>query len=92
MNHYDAMIEALDLGGSKDGAAWTKGPDEIVFTACNAPNEGEIKDPDVVAAAIALKARIRMVPIHTVGVETHSYTMMETIARETGGVYRKLYD
>ncbi len=92
MNHYDALRTALDLGGSKDKQAWKNGPDEILFTACNAPNAGEIKEAPVVAAAIGLHARLRMVPVHTVGVESHSYEMMETIAAQSGGIYRKLYD
>ena len=92
MNHYDALRAALDLGGSKDKQAWKNGPDEILFTACNAPNAGEIKEAPVVAAAIGLHARLRMVPVHTVGVESHAYEMMETIAQQSGGIYRKLYD
>jgi hypothetical protein len=92
MNHYDALRAALDLGGSKDKQAWKNGPDEILFTACNAPNAGEIKEAPVVAAAIGLHARLRMVPVHTVGVESHSYEMMETIAAQSGGIYRKLYE
>ncbi len=85
---YTALETALDTGGGTDAKAWKKGPDEIVFTTCNVPTHGEIKEADVVGAAIALKARLRMVPIHTVGIETHPYAMLETIARETGGVYR----
>ena len=92
MNHYDALRTALDLGGSKDKQAWKNGPDEILFTACNAPNAGEIKEAPVVAAAIGLHARLRMVPVHTVGVESHAYEMMETIATQSGGIYRKLYE
>lgn len=92
MNHYDALIEALNAAGPKDSAAWSKGPDEIVFTVCNTPNKGEITEPDVVAASIAFKARMRMVPIHTIGVESHSYDMLQAIADQTGGVYRNLYE
>ncbi len=85
---YTALNLALDVAGSADSKAWKSGPDEIVFTTCNMPTVGEIKEADVVGAAIALKARLRMVPIHTVGIETHPYGMLETIARETGAVYR----
>jgi len=92
INHYDAMIAALDYAGPKDSAAWKNGPDEIIFTACNSPNAGEIKEAEVIAAAIALRARIRMVPIHTVGVTGHPYTMMEHIAASTGGLYKNLYE
>lgn len=92
MNHYEALVEALDAAGAKDSAAWSRGPDEIVFTACNVPNQGEIKEPDVVAAAVAFKARMRMVPIHTIGVGAHAYDMMKVIAEQTGGVYKNLYE
>ncbi len=85
---YGALTTALDLGGEADSKAWKRGPDEIVFVTCNMPTVGDLKDADVVGAAIALKARLRMVPIHTVGIETHPYGMLETIARETGAVYR----
>ncbi len=92
MAHYDAMRDALDLGGAKDSAAWKSGPDEIFFTACNAPNQGELKEPAVVGAAIGLKARLRMVPIHTIGVESHAYEMMAAIANASGGTYLNLYE
>lgn len=89
---YDALTQALDLAGSKDSVAWAKGPDEILFVTCNMPTMGEIVEADVVAAAIALKARLRMVTIHTVGITEHPYDMLATIARETGGVYRNYYE
>ena len=85
---YAALNTALDLGGEDDARAWKRGPDEIVFVTCNMPTVGEIKDADVVGAAIALKARLRMVPIHTVGIDRHPYEMLARIAKETGGVYR----
>jgi len=88
---YEALGAALDLGGRDERKAWKKGPDEIVFMTCNMPTTGEIKDAAAVGAAIALKARLRMVPIHTIGIESHPYSMLETIARETGGVYRNYY-
>ena len=89
---YGALTAALDMGGSADSKAWKKGPDEIVFMTCNMPTTGEIKDADVVGAAIALKARLRMVPIHTIGIESHPYGMLGAIAKETGGVYRNYYE
>lgn len=89
---YDALSQALDSAGSKFGVAWSKGPDEILFVTCNMPTMGEVVEADVVAAAIALKARLRMVTIHTVGITEHPYAMLETIARETGGVYRNYYE
>lgn len=88
---YDALNTALDTGGATDAKAWKHGPDEIVFTTCNEPTVGDIKEADVIAAAISLKARMRMVRIHTVGIESHPYSMMRTIARETGGIYRNDY-
>ncbi len=88
---YDALTTALDLGGAADSKAWKRGPDEIIFMSCNVPTVGELKEADVVGAAIALKARLRMVPIHTTGVLSHAFEMMRTIAEETGGVYRN-YD
>ena len=92
INSFGALTEALDLGGSADAKAWKKGPDEIVFVTCNQPTQGELTDADVVAAAIGLKGRMRMVRIHTIGIESHPYAMLETIAQETGGVYRNLYE
>jgi hypothetical protein len=89
---FDALSAALDLWGAKESVAWDKGPDEIVFVTFNAPTAGEITEPDVVAAAIALKARLRLVTIHTVGVTEHAYDMCAQIARETGGVYRNYYE
>jgi len=91
INSYGALTEALDMGGAADTKAWKRGPDEIVFVTCNIPTAGEIQDADVIGAAIALKARLRMVPIHTVGVLSHPYGMLRRIAKETGGVYRN-YD
>ena len=51
-----------------------------------------IKEADVVAAAIALKAGMLMVPVHAIGIEAHPYEMLKTIARETGGSYVNYYE
>lgn len=91
MNHYGALMAALDIAGTKDSAAMKSGPDEIIFVACNVPNFGEVSEPNQVAAAVALKARRRMVTIHTIGIETHAYEMMRTIAQQTGGTYLDLH-
>ncbi len=91
INTYGALTEALDMGGAAESKAWKRGPDEIVFMSCNIPTAGEIQEADVIGAAIALKGRMRMVPIHTVGVLSHAFNMMRTIAAETGGIYRN-YD
>ncbi len=89
---FPALTQALDISGAKDSAAWKKGPDEIVFVTSNVPTAGEITDADVVGAAIAMKARLRMVPIHTIGIETHPYDMLRQIAEETGATYRNYYE
>ncbi len=90
IDSYGALTLALDRGGAKDAAAWNKGPDEIIYITVNMPTTGEIKEADVVAAAIGLKARLRMVPIHTVGIHFHPYDMCRDIAGNTGGVYVSL--
>jgi hypothetical protein len=87
---YTVLIDALNAGGAADGQAWRSGPDEIVFVTVNQPTAGEITEGDVVAAAISLKARLRMVPIHTVGIHFHPYDMCRAIAERTGGVYMDL--
>lgn len=92
INTYGAFTQALDMGGATDAKAWKKGPDEIVFVTCNQPTKGELTDASVVAAAIGLKARMRMVRIHTIGIESHPYAMLEKIAEVTGGVYRNYYE
>ena len=89
---WDAFQAALDLGGADDKKAWKKGPDEIVFVTCSMPTVGDVKDGDVIAAAVSLKARLRMVPIHTIGIERHPYAMIDPIAKETGGIYRNYYE
>jgi hypothetical protein len=84
---YPALVQALDVAGPSDGTAWKSGPDEVMFIGASTPTAGEITEADVIAAAIALKARLRMVPIHTVGIHTHPYDMHRAIAERTGGVY-----
>jgi len=84
---YDALMGALDIAGAKEASAWRKGPDEIVFITVNMPTAGEVKEADVVAAAVGLKARLRMVPIHTVGIHLHPYDMCREIAARSGGTY-----
>ena len=89
---YGVLSQALDVGGSNLAKSWKRGPDEIVFVTCNQPTRGDITDTNVVAAAIALKARLQMVRVHTVGLESHPYDMLATMAKETGGVYRNYYE
>lgn len=92
INAYGALTDALDIGGSKDDSAWKSGPDEIIYITVNQPTTGEVVEADVVAAAIALKARLRMVPIHTVGIHFHPYDMCRLIAERTGGTYMSLVE
>ncbi|MHC5012398.1 MAG: vWA domain-containing protein, partial [Planctomycetota bacterium] len=89
---YTALTDALDIVSPKDHIAWKSGPDEILFITVNLPNTGEVKEADVVGAAIALKARLRMVPIHTVGIHYHPYDMCRMIAERTGGIYVNLVE
>lgn len=88
INSYGALSHALDMGGKTSAARWKKGPDEIVFVTVNVPTEGEIVEAGDVAAAIALRARLGQVRIHTVGILTHGYEMLRSIAAETNGIYR----
>ena len=84
---YDALLRALDIAGGREGAAWKSGPDEILFVTVNVPTAGEVKEVDVVGPAIGLRARLRMVPIHTVGIHNHPYEMCRAIAERSGGTY-----
>lgn len=92
INSHGALTQALDIAGDKEKQAWKSGPDEIVFITVNVPTVGEVKDPDVVASAIGLKARLRMVPVHTIGIQSHPYDMLRRLAAQTGGVYRNYYE
>jgi hypothetical protein len=47
----------------------------------------EHTDPVVIGPAIGLKARLRMVPITTVGVGEHPYDLLSQLAESTGGTY-----
>ena len=88
INSYGALTLALDIAGDRDAKAWKSGPDEIIFLTANLPTVGDVIEPEVVGLAIGLKARFRMVPIHTIGIKTHAYDMMRTIATQSGGTYR----
>lgn len=87
---YTALMEALDLGGSRDSAAWSKGPDEVLYVSCAIPWLAEVTDQQVVGASVGLKARRRMVPIVAVGVGEHPYELMELLATLSGGRYLSL--
>ncbi len=84
---YEGYMQVLDISGNKDGVAWDKGPDEIFYVTTAIPWLAEFTDPDVIAAAVGMKARLRMVPIHNVGVGEHPGPMMKAISGHSGGVY-----
>jgi hypothetical protein len=85
-----AMTAALDISGSKDSVAMSRGPDQILCTYASIPWLSAETDSEVVGAEIGLKARLRLVPIHAVGVREFSYGMMETFATQSGGRYLPL--
>ena len=87
VDHMTALHRALDISGRKDSVAGLKGPDEIIFLGGTAPWRADVTDEDEIGGAIGLKARMRMVPIHTVGVGSHPYVMMRAISKESGGTY-----
>lgn len=88
---YAAMRDALDISGKKDSAAWSKGPDELIYLNCTVPwLASEVEDEDVVGAAMGLKARRRMVPIHTIGVGPHARGLSGALTGLSGGVYLPL--
>ncbi len=84
---FTALDMALDIAGRKDSVAWDVGPEEVVYVAVAVPWQAEQTDPNVVAAAIGLKARLRMVAITTVGVSEHPYDLCRLLAEQTGGTY-----
>ncbi len=90
IDSYDALMTALNMGGAKEKSAWRNGPDEILFITVNFPTAGEVKEADVVAAAVGLVARLRLVPIHAVGIHFHPYDMCRRIAALSGGEYVSL--
>lgn len=81
-----ALTAALDAGG-KEPAALANGPDEIVYLGCGVPWLAAVKDPSAVGAAVGLRARLRLVPVHMVGVGNHNGDMYRTIADLSGGRY-----
>ena len=82
-----AMSLALDVSGSKDSAAWDKGPDEVCCVYSSVPWRAEETDPEVVGATVGLKARRRQVKIHAVGVHEYAYNMMQLFSGQSGGQY-----
>jgi len=84
------MTRALDIAGSKDSVAWSKGPDQIVCIYSSVPWLAPETDADVVGSAIGLKARRRQVQIHAVGIREFAYGMLRLFAEESGGRYLPL--
>jgi hypothetical protein len=84
---YTALDYALDIASRKDSVAWDVGPEEILYADVAMPWLAENTDPLVIAPAIALKARLRMVPITTAGVGEHPYDLLMQLADSTGGTY-----
>ena len=83
----EALNQALDASGSNDAVAWQSGPDEVVLMTCSVPWLAPVTDQAVLGATIGLKARLRMVPVHSVGVGPHPFDLMGQIAELSGGTY-----
>jgi len=90
INLYEALLAALDVGGADAAAAWKAGPDQVFLVTNNMATASDVKDPDAITAAIALRARLRMVSVSTIGIGNHPFTLAEGIAKKTGGRYVNL--
>ncbi len=90
LDTLEGLNQALDASGSSDAVAWQSGPDEVILMTCSVPWDGQVTDQVVVGATISLKARLRMVPIHSVGVGPHPFDMMIVLAKQTGATYLDL--
>jgi hypothetical protein len=84
---FTALDTALDFASKKDSVAWDVGPDEVLYVDVALPWKVEHTDPSLIGPAIALKARLRMVPITMVGVGDHPFELCQTLAETTGGTY-----
>jgi HEAT repeat protein len=89
---YDALTMALDLGGAGEPQAWKSGPDQVLWITNNGANHGLLKgaESDLNGPAIGWKARLRMVPVHVVGIAYHPFTLAPDLAQRTGGTYVNL--
>jgi HEAT repeat protein len=85
-----ALTSALDVSGKKDGVAWSLGPEEILYGGCTIPWLSAVTDAMEVAGTVGLKAHLRLVPVHTVGMGDHPFEMMRHISAVSGGTYRDL--
>lgn len=90
INLWDALLSALDMAGAAEDKAFKSGPDQVLLVTNNIPTRGDVADADVIARALALRARARFVPISVVGIGNHPFTLAETLAKHTGGVYVNL--
>ncbi|HVG94108.1 MAG TPA: vWA domain-containing protein, partial [Planctomycetota bacterium] len=90
INLFGALNAALDVGGATDEKAFKSGPDQVFLVTNNIPTKGDVTEATGVLAAIALKARVRMVAISVVGIGNHPFELAEGLARRTGGVYVNL--
>ena len=87
---YTALDSALDIASRKDSVAWDAGPEEILYADVALPWKVPNADPLVVGPAIGLKARMRGVPITTVGLGDHPYDLLMQLAETSGGTYLAL--
>lgn len=88
-NALEAILSALDSGG-KEPQSWSSGPEEVIVLACGLPWLSPVTDQQIVGATIGLKARLRLVAVHTVGVGGHGAEMLKTMADASGGRYQSL--
>lgn len=82
-----AMHTALDIAGPSDSVAMARGPDQVLCVYLSLPHLAAETNVEVVAASVGLKARLRLVPIHAVGVWEHPEYMMRAFAEQSGGRY-----
>lgn len=87
---WTALTMALDLGGTTDEKAWKQGPEQVFLVTNNVPTAGDVQDGDLLGNGIGLKARLRMVPIHAVGIGNHPFGLAEAITKRSGGTYVNL--
>jgi hypothetical protein len=84
-----AVSLALDAGG-KDAQAWGSGPDQVVVFDLGVPWLSEVTDAEEVLGIVSWKARLRGVPVFTVGVGRHPGDLLRRLAEKTGGRYLDL--
>jgi hypothetical protein len=88
---WDGLLAAMDLGGPGEDRAWKAGPEEILLVTNNVATAGPVTEPEGIAPGLGLKARLRMVTVHVVGIGTaHSVVLASTLAKKTGGTYLDL--